>query len=68
VESVARNATSRMEKNEDLQEMIRSTRCVYARQLKMAWDVKKQKSNKVNQIKLLINVLDFHEFRMIYGR
>jgi len=38
--SVARNATSRMEKDEDLQEMIRSTHCVYARQLKKAWDVK----------------------------
>jgi len=30
VGSVARDATSRMEKDEDLQEMIRSTRCVYA--------------------------------------
>jgi hypothetical protein len=41
VGSVPRNATSRMEKDEDLQGMIRSTRCVYARQLKTAWDVKK---------------------------
>jgi hypothetical protein len=40
VGSVPRDATSRMEKDEDLQGMIRSTRCVYARQLKMAWDVK----------------------------
>ncbi len=40
VGSVARNATSRMEKDEDLQEMIRSTRCVYARELKKAWDIK----------------------------
>jgi len=31
VGSVAQDATSRMEKDEDLQEMIRSTRCVYAR-------------------------------------
>jgi hypothetical protein len=31
VGSVARDATSRVEKDEDLQEMIRSTRCVYAR-------------------------------------
>jgi hypothetical protein len=38
--SVLRDVTSRMEKDENLQEMIRSTRCVYARQLKMAWDVK----------------------------
>ncbi len=30
VGSVARDATSRMEKDEDLQGMIRSTRCVYA--------------------------------------
>jgi hypothetical protein len=29
-----------MEKDEDLQGMIRFTRCVYAGQLKMAWDVK----------------------------
>jgi hypothetical protein len=28
--SVARDATSQMEKDEDLQEMIQSTRCVYA--------------------------------------
>ncbi len=38
--SVLRDVTSQMEKDENLQEMIRSTRCVYARQLKMAWDVK----------------------------
>jgi hypothetical protein len=31
---------SRMEKDEDLQEMIQSTHFAYARQLKMAWDVK----------------------------
>ncbi len=40
VGSVLRDATSHMEKDEDLQEMIRSTHFVYARQLKMAWDVK----------------------------
>jgi hypothetical protein len=38
--SVPRDARSRMEKDEDLQGMIRSTRCVHARQLKTAWDVK----------------------------
>jgi hypothetical protein len=38
--SVPQDATSRMEKDEDLQGMIQSTHCVYARQLKMAWDVK----------------------------
>jgi hypothetical protein len=27
---VSQNGTSRMEKDEDLQEIIRSTRCVYA--------------------------------------
>jgi hypothetical protein len=48
VGSVPRDATSRMEKDEDLQGMIRSTRCVYAWQLKIAWDVKNwdRKSNK----------------------
>jgi len=35
-----RDATSWMEKDEYLQEMIRSTHYVYAQQLKMAWDVK----------------------------
>jgi hypothetical protein len=37
-------------KNEDLQGMIRSTHCVYARQLKMTWDVKNwdQKSSKTS--------------------
>jgi hypothetical protein len=40
VGSVPRDAASRMEKDEDLQGMIRSTRCVYARQLKTAWDLK----------------------------
>ncbi len=40
VGNVPRNATSRMEKDEDLQGMIRSTCCVYARQLKTTWDVK----------------------------
>ncbi len=38
--SVAQDATSRMEKDEDLQGMIRSTHYVYARQLKTARDVK----------------------------
>ncbi len=40
VGSVSQNAISQMEKDDNLQEIIRSTRCVYARQLKMAWDVK----------------------------
>jgi hypothetical protein len=40
VGSVLRDATSQMEKDEDLQKMIRFTCFVYARQLKMAWDVK----------------------------
>jgi hypothetical protein len=40
VGSVPRDATSRMEKDEDLQGIIRSTRCAYARQLKTAWDAK----------------------------
>jgi hypothetical protein len=54
----------------DLQKMIRSTRCVYAQQLKMAWDVKNwdQKSNKASRTKQLMDVLDFHESRMIHGR
>jgi hypothetical protein len=58
------------EKDEDLQGMIRSTRCVYARQLKTAWDVKYwyRESNKTSQTKQLADVLDFHESRMIHGR
>ncbi len=70
VGSVPRDATSRMEKDEDLQRMIRSTRCVYARQLKTAWDVKywDRKSNKTSRTKQLVDVLDFHESRMIHGR
>jgi len=53
VGSVVRDATSRMEKDEDLQRMIRSTRCVYARQLKKAWDVKNwdRESSKTNRTK-----------------
>jgi len=49
--SVPRDASSRMEKDEDLQGMIRSTRCLYARQLKTAWDVKywDRKSNKTSR-------------------
>jgi hypothetical protein len=38
--SVLQDVASRMQKDEDLQGMIQFTRCVYARQLKMAWDVK----------------------------
>jgi hypothetical protein len=70
VGSVAREATSRMEKDEDLQGMIRSTRCVYARQLKTTWDVKNwdQESSKTSWTKQLADVLDFHESRMIHGR
>jgi hypothetical protein len=58
------------EKDEDLQGMIRSTCCVYARQLKTAWDVKywDRESNKTSQTKQLVDVLDFHKSRMIHGR
>jgi len=35
-----RDATSWMEKDENLQKMIRSTCSTYAHWLKMAWDVK----------------------------
>ncbi len=65
-----RNVTSWMEKDEDLQGMIRSTRCVYARQLKTAWDVKNwdRESSKTNRTKQLEDVLDFHESQMIHGR
>jgi len=68
--SVPRDATSRTKKDEDLQEIIRSTCCVNALQLKMAWDVKNwdRESNKTNQTKQLTNVLDFHESRMIHGK
>ncbi len=70
VGSVPRDVASRMKKDEDLQGMIRSTRCVYARQLKTAWDVKNwdRESNKTSWTKQLVNVLDFHESRMIHGR
>ncbi len=34
------NVTSWMEKKENLQEMIQSTRSAYAQQWKIAWDVK----------------------------
>ncbi len=70
VGSVPRNAASQMEKDEDLQGMIRSTRCVYARQLKTAWDVNNwdRESSKTSQTKQLADVLDFHESRMIHGR
>jgi hypothetical protein len=61
VGSVPRDATSRMEKDEYLQGMIRSTHCVYARQLKTAWDVKNwdQKSNKTSRTKQLVDVWIF---------
>jgi len=51
--SVARDAISKMEKDEDLQGMIRSTRCVYARQLKTTWDVKNwdRESSKTSRTK-----------------
>jgi hypothetical protein len=70
VGSVPRDATSRMEKDEDLQGMIRSTHCVHARQLKTTWDVKiwDRKSSKTSRTKHLADVLDFHEFRMIHGK
>ncbi len=70
VGSVPRDAASRMEKDDDLQGMIRSTRCVYARELKTTWDVKNcdRESNKIRRTKQLADVLDFHESKMIHGR
>jgi hypothetical protein len=70
VGSVPRDATSQMEKDEHLQGMIRSTHCVYAQQLKTAWDVKiwDRESSKTSRTKQLAYVLDFHESRMIHGR
>ncbi len=69
-ENLLQDAASRMEKDEDLKEMIWSTCCVYARWLKMAWDVKNcdRESSKISQTEQLTNVLEFHEIRMIYGR
>ncbi len=57
--NVLRNATSRMEKDENLQEMIRTTRFTYAWWLKMAWDVKNwdRKSIKASWTEELTNVL-----------
>jgi hypothetical protein len=48
--SMFQGATSWMEKDENLKEMIRSICFAYAQQLKMAWDVKNwdRKSTKVN--------------------
>jgi hypothetical protein len=68
--NVSQNATSRIEKDEDLQEIIRSTHCVYARRLKMAWDVKNwdQESSKATWIEQLTYVLYFHESRMVHER
>jgi hypothetical protein len=59
-----------MEKDEDLQEIIRSTRYVYARRLKMAWDVKNwdREFRKASRTEQLTDVLYFHESRMIHGR
>jgi len=70
VGNVPRDAASRMEKDENLQRIIRSTRYAYARQLKTTWDVKywDRESNKTSWTKQLADVLDFHEFRMIHGR
>jgi len=53
VRSMFQDATSQMKKDEDLQEMIWSTRFVYAWQLKMAWDAKNwdRKSSKVIRTK-----------------
>jgi hypothetical protein len=70
VGSVARDVIVRMEKDDDLQGMIRSTRCAYVRQLKTAWDVKswERESSKTSRTKQLSNVLDFHVSRMIHGR
>jgi hypothetical protein len=70
VGSVARDAISRMKKDEDLQGMIQSTHCVYARQFKTTWDVKNwdRESGKISRTKQLAFVLDFHVSRMIHGR
>jgi hypothetical protein len=70
VRGMFQNATSWMETDEDLQKMIRCTRCVYARRLKMAWDVKNwdQKSNRASWTEQLIDVLDFHESKIIHRR
>jgi hypothetical protein len=53
VGSVPRDATSWMKKDEDLQGMIWSTCCVYARPLKTTWDVKywDRESNKTSRTK-----------------
>jgi hypothetical protein len=70
VGSASQNATSWMGKDEDLQEIIQSIHCVYARQLKMAWDVKNwdQESNKIIRIEQITDVLYFHESRMVCER
>ncbi len=70
VGSVPWNATSRMENDENLQEMIWSTHSAYAWWLKMAWAIKNEdwKSTKTNWTQKLTNVLDFHESQAIHGK
>ncbi len=70
VKNMPQNATSWIEKDENLQENIWFIRFAYARQLKMAWDVKNwaRVFGKANQTKELTNVLDFHESKLIHGR
>jgi hypothetical protein len=59
-----------MEKDEDLQEMIRSTHSAYAWRLIMAWDVKNwdQESTKASWTQELVDVLNVYESRMIHGK
>ncbi len=68
--NVLRDATSQMEKDENLQEMIRTTHFVYAWWLNMAWDVKNWdwESTKASWTQKLTNVLNFHESKIIHGR
>jgi hypothetical protein len=51
--SVAQDAIVQMEKDDDLQGIIRSTRCAYAGQLKTAWDAKnwERESSKTSRTK-----------------
>jgi hypothetical protein len=59
-----------MAKDEYSQKMIGSTRSAYAQRLKMAWDVKNwdREFIKTSWTQELIDVLDFHESKMIHGR
>jgi hypothetical protein len=67
---IPQSARARLEKVENLVEIIWASRIAYAKPLKVAWRVRNWtlESNKCNQAKEMDAIFKYHDSKIIHGR